>query len=229
MDVTNHFKGKPAETQVQVEYVSAGEISPSLAAFNSEHCLELYAEGRLLHRFLCSPADLGELCTGWLHSEGYGGAALEISADGRKATIVGAAELPVPPESLPAGRAAASVKEMLVLFTAASEGYARTHGIHACVIQGEGWSICRTDIGRHNAIDKAIGGALLAGYDLRGATLFTSGRINTQTVEKVARCSLGCLMSKATITEEALARSQTLNLPTYFSVKESGYFTNYKL
>ena len=56
-----------------------------------------------------------------------------------------------------------------------------------CVLKGNGWHILRTDIGRHNAIDKAVGAAVLAGYDLRGASLFSSGRINVQTVQKAAR------------------------------------------
>ena len=87
------------------------------------------------------------------------------------------------------------------------------------MLKGADWHVIRTDIGRHNAIDKAIGAALLAGYDLTGATLFSSGRINVQTVKKAARCGIGCVMSKAVITREALQLAEELGLKVLFSVK----------
>lgn len=114
---------------------------------------------------------------------------------------------------------------MLNLFNEASDKYSRSHGIHECVIKGDGWHILRTDIGRHNAIDKAVGAAILAGYDLRGAVMFTSGRINVQTVKKAMRCEIGCLMSKAVITRDALMLAEELGLNVLFSVKDSGYMT----
>ena len=110
-------------------------------------------------------------------------------------------------------------EEMLALFNSAADKHARTHGIHECVIKGTDWQVICTDIGRHNAIDKAVGAAHLAGYDLTGAVLFTSGRINVQTVKKAARCGFGCLMSKAVITHEAWMLSQELGLNVLFSVK----------
>ena len=217
MRVTEFFEGSAVEIQAAIGTETREETNILL---NSEHSLGLYAEERLLHSFLCSPRELGALCVGWLLSEGYGGEAVEISADGHRATVAGAAALPAPPEPLTCSAPAAHPGELLKLFQAGAEAHARTHGVHECVITGAGWSICRTDIGRHNAIDKALGAAVLAGYDLTGASLFTSGRINTQTVQKAARLRIGCLLSKAVITGEALALAQQLKLPTYFCVKE---------
>ena len=219
MRVTDLFEGRPGETQAAVLSETREEIHVLL---NSEHSLELYAEDRLLHRFLCTPSQLGALCAGWLLSEGYGGEAVEIAPDGRRATVEGALSAALPPRPLTLA-AAADPKEMLALFHAGSDAHARTHGIHECVIRGDGWSLCRTDIGRHNAIDKALGAAILAGYALEGATLFTSGRINVQTVEKAARCGIGCLMTKAVVTAQALARARALQLPLFFSVKEDHF------
>lgn len=223
MRITDHFAEKPLEIRVPVSRRAAEGTTGEEAALNSEHRLCLYAGDRLLHCFSCSPADLGALCAGWLLSEGYGGTALEISPDGKSARAEGVLDAPITPKRLACSAAAADTGEMLALFHAGSDGHARTHGIHECVLKGSGWSFCRTDIGRHNAIDKALGAALLAGCDLTGATLFTSGRIHTQTVEKAVRCGIGCLMSKAVITNEALALAQSLNLPVFFSVKESSY------
>ena len=216
MKLTDLFENAPEESALVLSGVSV--------ALCSEHALSLYGENALLRRFLCSPSGLGELCAGWLFSEGYGAEAVEISQDGRMAVARGVAPCPAPPQKLCLPREPlASPQEMLALFREASDAYHRTHGVHGCVIKGEGWCICRADIGRHNAIDKAVGAAVLAGHSLDGAVLFTSGRINTQTVAKAARCKIGCLMSKAVITHEALQLAQALGLKVFFSVKEDSY------
>lgn len=223
MQIENFFENRPDEVQIQV---SDGEGKLSMVVLNQEHDLKLYSRDRLLHSFVCSPSDLAELCAGWLLSEGYGADRVEISQDGHRAMATGGAEVPAQPEplSLP-HRVSVTTAQMLALFDQASDKYARSHGIHECVIKGDGWYILRTDIGRHNAIDKAVGAAVLAGYDLRGAVMFSSGRINEQTVKKAVRCGIGCLMSKAVITQEALLLAEKLGLQVLFSVKKTGHLT----
>jgi len=224
MDVTDFFENQPDEAAVAVCALAGEAQAQTSVILNREHGLSLYADGALLHRFVCSPCSLGELCAGWLCTEGYAAQGLEISRDGRAAAVQGCSAAPHAPQKQ-AYSEHASPEEMLALFRQASEKYHRSHGIHACVLKGTGWTVCRTDIGRHNAIDKAVGAAILAGYDLQGATLFTSGRINAQTVEKVARCGVGCLMSKAVITAEALELARELGIRVLFSVKEAGCCT----
>lgn len=215
MKVTDHFESRP----VEAELVLAGKN----VVLNSEHTLKLYAGDTLLHSFVCSPSALGELCAGWLATQGYAAESVEVSPDGQTARALGISEVQEKPSL--SCRVDASVGQMLALFDQASEQYARSHGIHECVLKGDDWHILSTDIGRHNAIDKAVGAAILAGYDLTGAVMFTSGRINVQTVQKAARCNLGCLMSKAVITCEALTLARELGLQVLFSVKESGYLS----
>lgn len=215
MKVTDHFESKPVETELV--------LSGKNVVLNSEHTVKLYAGDMLLHSFVCSPSALGELCTGWLATQGYNAEALEVSPDGQTARALGISE--VTEKQCLSCRVDASVGQMLALFDQASGAYARSHGIHECVLKGKDWHILSTDIGRHNAIDKALGAAILAGYDLAGAVMFTSGRINVQTVQKAARCNLGCLMSKAVITREALTLAQKLGLKVLFCVKESGYLS----
>lgn len=218
MKLTDFFENRPDEAEIVLSGVSV--------VLNEEHTLKLYRGNTLLNTFVCSPADLGALCVGWLLSEGYTADALEISQDGYTATAHGAPDAPTAVEKLCLpNEISASTAQMLALFEAASDKYARSHGIHECVIKGEGWHILRTDIGRHNAIDKAVGAAVLAGYDLSGAVMFSSGRINVQTVKKAARCKIGCLMSKAVITHDALLLARELGLKVLFSVKENGYIS----
>lgn len=218
MKLTDFFENRPVETELT--------LSGKNVVLNSEHTLKLFVGDTLLHSFVCSPSALGELCAGWLVSQGYTAEAVEVSPDGTTARVMGISAGPSAPKTLCLTRQVdATPEEMLALFHRASEEYLRSHGIHECVIKGNGWHILCTDIGRHNAIDKAVGAAILAGYDLEGAVMFTSGRINVQTVEKAARCKLGCLMSKAVITREALTLAQKLGLKVCFSVKETGYLS----
>lgn len=226
MLVTDLFENRTGEKTLVLSGISDDVASPASVVLNEEHMLALYRRNELLHRFVCSPSSLGELCAGWLLTEGYGAESLEISQDGHKAAAQGVPPLPTEPEKLcPSCPVNADTTQMLRLFREASDQYTRSHGIHECVIKGDGWYILRTDIGRHNAIDKAVGAAVLAGYDLTRAVMFTSGRINVQTVKKAARCKIGCLMSKAVITFEALRLAEELGLKVLFSVKESGYIT----
>ena len=211
MKVTDLFENRPDEWELVLSSIAGGESRPASVVLNEEHALTLYSGKALLHRFVCSPSSLGELCAGWLFTEGYAANSVEVSLDGRTAIAQGAPTSPTEPETLCLPCAVrASTEEMLALFDEASDKYLRSHGIHECVIKGDGWHILRTDIGRHNAIDKAVGAAILAGYDLQGAVMFSSGRINVQTVRKAVRCKIGCLMSKAVITHEALILARSL-------------------
>lgn len=226
MNVTDRFENRADETALVLSGTSGDASRPTRVVLNGEHTLALYRQDRLLHRFVCSPSALGELCAGWLFSEGYTALSVEVSRDGHTATVQGASAFPAEPEKLCLpGTVNASIEEMLALFDEASDKYARSHGVHECIIKGNGWHILRTDIGRHNAIDKAVGAAILAGHDLRGAVMFSSGRINVQTVQKAVRCKIGCLMSKAVITHEALMLARELGLRVLFSVKENGYIS----
>lgn len=212
MQVTDLFGCKAEEVEL--------ELSGKAAVLNCEHGLKLYADNALLHSFCCSPSHLGELCVGWLVSEGYGFDTVEVSPDGQAIAVLNSTVSSLPEKLSPTRKVTATTEEMLALFYEASDKYSRSHGVHECVIKGDGWHILRTDIGRHNAMDKAIGAAILAGYDLTGAVMFSSGRINVQTVEKAIRCGIATLMSKATVTHEALQLAKERNLKVFFSVKE---------
>ncbi len=221
MIVTNLFQHKTDEWELVLPGVTGSVSQPTAVVLNEEHTLSLHSGERLLHRFVCSPSALGELCAGWLFTESFAAESVEISCDGQSATAHGISSLPA--QLQPVREISVSTEQMLTLFHEASDKYARSHGVHECVIKGNGWHVLQSDIGRHNAMDKAVGAAILAGYDLHGAVMFTSGRINVQTVQKAARCSLGCLMSKAVITHDALLLARELGLKVLFSVKEDGY------
>ena len=84
----------------------------------------------------------------------------------------------------------------------------KTNGVHSGIIwdqQAEKILVFREDIGRHNALDKAVGRALIDGVDLRQCVLFSSGRIPADMMEKAIRAGVPLLASNAVPTDRAVA------------------------
>jgi len=83
--------------------------------------------------------------------------------------------------------AASSLAELPARLRGAQPTFARTGGLHAAgVFDVEGaLVVAREDIGRHNAVDKALGWAVLAGADAFAAhVLLVSGRSSFEIMQK---------------------------------------------
>ena len=79
------------------------------------------------------------------------------------------------------------------------ETYKETGGTHSamlCTVDGEVVSFAE-DVGRHNAVDKVIGEALLEGVELGGCALVSSGRQSSEMVLKAARSGVPVVASVA--------------------------------
>lgn len=93
------------------------------------------------------------------------------------------------------------------------ESRKRRSGTHSAYLwKGGELLCCCEDIGRHNALDKVIGSALMRGTDLSRCALFTSGRVPTDMVAKVVRSRVPLLVSKACATDKTVAAARAYNL-----------------
>ncbi len=175
--------------------------------------------------WMCTPDQLEELATGWLHGEGY----IEtlddlvklrpcatdlgfwaevkpervtlVKGENRKRVLASGCgavstfladphavqhapergEPPVPE------RLRALFKELF----ASGERYNETGGIHAAALtDGERLLYHAEDIGRHNAVDKVIGAAVIARQRPNGRGLLVTGRISAELSYKAARAGV---------------------------------------
>src|SRR5439155_418692 len=81
---------------------------------------------------------------------------------------------------------------------AAGDRYNETGGIHAAALtDGTTLLFHAEDIGRHNAVDKVIGGAVLARTPIAGRGLLVTGRISAELAFKAARAGLAWVVTRA--------------------------------
>ena len=108
------------------------------------------------------------------------------------------------------------------LIRAGTELFNATHGVHSCYLIRKGEILLfREDLGRHNALDKVLGAALMQGIDLTECALFSSGRLPTDMIAKAIRAGSPILASKAAPTAQGIALAQSYALTLITSVREN--------
>lgn len=179
--------------------------------------VEFVINGKV-YKKLCTPTMLRELAVGFLISEGIANSLEEIRVDlhGEKIVVevsknsrgiaerfFGFLENKNPPKiELRKRYKIEELKRSLSLLDI--EEYKKTRGYHVAVVMAKERFYRAYDVGRHNAVDKAIGLALLNGTDLKDSFLVLSGRISREIVEKCANARIPLVVSKAAILSSAI-------------------------
>ena len=198
-----------------------GGETPLARTLAREHALALTVDGAPFARLVCTRSHLRQLVLGRLCTAGRIAAAADVLA----LTFSGdetAAEARLRPGAAgrgdvpPADRSGWRSEDIFRLAAAVRETmplHDETMGTHGAALLHRGAVLCcREDIGRHNAIDKAVGAALERGVPLSECVLYTTGRIAVDIAGKAAAAGVGVLASRTLPTAEAVALARSLGL-----------------
>jgi FdhD protein len=97
------------------------------------------------------------------------------------------------------------IPELMYRFQTYSALFKETGGIHSAALCKEN-EICyfAEDIGRHNAVDKVIGMAVLKNEEVSDFYLVISGRISSEIIKKAVRIHIPLIVSQAAATSKAI-------------------------
>jgi FdhD protein len=100
--------------------------------------------------------------------------------------------------------------------------FQETGGTHAVALASPDGRVFipAEDVGRHNAMDKVIGRAVLTGQDLTGLVALLSGRLSFEMALKAIRAGIPILAAVSAPTSMALELAQELELTTAGFVRE---------
>ena len=221
--------------------VRGRQTSEVTAEVVREQPLTVYVNGEKFLTLLCSPMMLEELVVGYLWMEKVIAGrddivAVEVSAVDGRADVRLAAPVTLPTERIltsgcgggitfridhrlfPRLRSSLTVRPaqlalgMKQLFQAA-EQYQKSRGIHGAALHdGERLLVVAEDVGRHNAVDKVKGRALLEGIETQDRILLSTGRVSSEMLLKAARMGVPIVASRTSPTEMAVALAEQLNV-----------------
>ncbi|OHD72168.1 MAG: formate dehydrogenase family accessory protein FdhD [Spirochaetes bacterium RBG_16_49_21] len=114
-------------------------------------------------------------------------------------------------------------------FLGFSETYRLTHGVHSSALydmQGKRAAFF-DEIGRHNAVDKLIGLALMRGVAVDRMMLFTTGRISSEIVTKAVVAKVPVIVTRAAPTSMAVELVRKLNIILITGVKRDSFYVHH--
>ena len=92
-------------------------------------------------------------------------------------------------------------------------GYRASRGIHgAALADPDRLLFMAEDVGRHNAVDKVCGEALLRGVSTRDRILLNTGRVSSEMLLKGARMGTPLVVSRTSPTEMAVSLAEQLGV-----------------
>ncbi|MBI2440441.1 MAG: formate dehydrogenase accessory sulfurtransferase FdhD [Lentisphaerae bacterium] len=100
-----------------------------------------------------------------------------------------------------------------------------TGGTHAAALfdaRGKLLAV-REDVGRHNALDKVIGYALLAGLEMAELGVFLSGRASLELIVKAARARIPVVLAVSAPTEAAIKLAEKTEITLAGFAREKSF------
>jgi FdhD protein len=105
-----------------------------------------------------------------------------------------------------------------------SSHFQQTGGVHnSALCTRDGIVVSRTDIGRHNALDKLFGHCIMNRIPLRDKLIVFSGRISSEVLLKAAKIGVGIVLSKSAPTDLALDLADELGITAVGFIRGKGF------
>src|SRR5712692_4654768 len=232
-------------------HVKGGRLEEVKGEVVREQPLTIYVNGERFLTLLCSPFQLEALVVGYLWMEKVVEDVAEISqldiseVDGRAdVTLTHPVTLPteriltsgcgggitfrIDPRLFPRVRSTLKVTPEALsarlhdLLREATH-YHASRGIHgAALADAERVLLIAEDVGRHNAVDKLKGLALLRGLPTTDRILLSTGRVSSEMLLKAARMGVPIIASRTSPTEMAVALAEQLGITVVGYVRADG-------
>lgn len=149
---------------------------------------------------------------------GQGPLQVADAAAGPEKPLIGTGGGPVPETAkLPS---AAALREALSKTLRRGNVYRATRGVHSAAICSPKGSVMalREDVGRHNALDKALGWAAGRCLDPGRVFVAASGRVSSEAVDKLVRFGIMVMVAKGVPTSLALGKADEMGVTVAGSI-----------
>lgn len=94
-----------------------------------------------------------------------------------------------------------------------NETYKNAGAVHACAVSDGDYIVSFVeDVGRHNAVDTLAGRLWLQGINPNGKIFYTTGRLTSEMVIKVAQMGISVLLSRSGVTQMGLALAKEMGI-----------------
>ena len=234
------------------QQIEGGSVRVVDGGVIDEGLLSIYVNGESLATMMCSPLQLEALTVGFLFNEEMIDSADEIGllqlnlprsvAD----VILTRDEVQLPRRmilttgcgggmtSLELSRSYPALEtdfmttpEVILRLMRQLQGAARLYnavrGVHTAVLGDEvRLLVSAEDVGRHNAVDKVAGQALLDDLEMRDRILLTSGRISSEMLGKARRMGVPIVASRTAPTSITVELAEAWNICVIGYVRQGG-------
>jgi FdhD protein len=219
----------------------AGQFREVKGEVVREQPLTVYVNGQKFLTLLSTPQKLDALVVGYLWLEKIIGSVDEVrrlavsEVDGRaEVELIRDVELPqeriltsgcgggitfrIDPRVIPRVESSLRVEparifERMKELYLKAVGYRASRGIHgAALADPDRLLFMAEDVGRHNAVDKVCGEALLRGVPTRDRILLNTGRVSSEMLLKGARMGTPLVISRTSPTEMAVSLAEQLGV-----------------
>ena len=229
-----------AAPDIKYSSFSSGKWAHDSTAVPMEMALTIYVDNTELVTILCTPTKLNCLVLGFLYSEGIISgmsdvAGMRVCEEDSLADVKLAKSGYTPParRTLASGcgggvsfttetqkkvESQLSVKpeEVFALMKQLNEKaelYRFSGGVHTSALcNNSNVLVAAEDIGRHNTLDKILGECLLTKLPTEDKLLFTTGRISSEMLSKVARMRTPIIVSRSSPTDRSISLAQKLGI-----------------